>query len=106
VLGSASTRHVLNFLPLDVSQRVAVVEMDWERKSLDWVDHDFSNFRYGARETTVVAKLAINEVDTKLEAFAMDKTLLTRWQSAILVNLTTNSDWDSWFNSETSSDSS
>jgi hypothetical protein len=38
--------------------------MDWECKSLDWTDRDFQNFRYGQRETTVVTKLAINEVNS------------------------------------------
>jgi hypothetical protein len=39
--------------------------MDWECRSLDWTDRDFENFRYGLRETTVVTKLAINEVNSK-----------------------------------------
>lgn len=39
--------------------------MDWECKSLDWTDRDFESFRYGLRETTVVTKLAINEVNSK-----------------------------------------
>ena len=39
--------------------------MDWECRSLDWTDRDFENFRYGLRETTVVTKLAINEVNSR-----------------------------------------
>ncbi len=39
--------------------------MDWERKSLDWRDHDFRNFRYGMRETVVVTKFPTNKVEYK-----------------------------------------
>ena len=42
--------------------READIQMEWERKSLDWSNDDFSKFEYGLRDTWVVTKLAVNEV--------------------------------------------
>lgn len=52
--------------------------MDWQRRSPEWTDLDFTKFGYGRRETTVLTKLAIHE-------------------NAILEQLTTEGDWDDWF---------
>lgn len=81
--------------------------MDWECKSLDWTDRDFESFRYGLRETTVVTKLAITEVNSKFGGLLeLTWTSLTRRQTIALDNLTTRNDWDVWFKRESSATSS
>lgn len=81
--------------------------MDWECKSLDWTDRNFENFRYGLRETTVVTKLAIDEVNSKFGGLLeLTWTSLTRRQTIALDNLTTRNDWDVWFKREGSATSS
>jgi hypothetical protein len=57
--------------------------MDWECRSLDWTDRDFENFRYGLRETTVVTKLAINEVNSKFRGL-LESALRDSKRTAVL----------------------
>lgn len=72
--------------------------MDWERKSLEWLDEDFDKFNYALREAVVVTKLQTGEVgDVSTTTVGTDKQLTSRQGRALVEPLATPDDWKLWF---------